>query len=503
MIYWLVGIILVITTLLLLLEIKSRRNYSRNLYIDPDTNETKVIPYRDPLRNQLVGIHRMFTGKLRGKESLKLTRRDVSRDLNGSTKHRLLQNSFLNFHFILIWDADVARTVMFAKDTELGKPNFGGAQERLVGASILLSTGEVWKTHKTALSPAFKWAHIREVMPCFVGIVSELSEHLSKVGKEVEIYPWIQNATLDAIGRGGFGYEFGAMRGDENKSQEIKDYEALMKELENPVHFFGKLSKLTGRSKIMANLFNKFEDFMANLIQKKRESVANMEEDWKPKGILDFLVYSKDGEQLSDKEILRNMNTFFVAGHETTAGALSNAIHLLAENPECQRKAREEVLSVCGTNNPTYDDIQKMEYVHNCIKETLRKCPPAVGVIRSVERDQQVGNLYLTKGALAFVQIYLIHHDPAYWGEDVDSFKPGRFDAEHSKSRHRYAWMPFSIGPRQCIGNNFAMLEMRSFLAVLLQKFEFLPNPNSKEAFGEFVGIVMRPPPNCSLLLKP
>jgi len=144
-----------------------------------------------------------------------------------------------------------------------------------------------------------------------------------------------------------------------------------------------------------------------------------------------------------------------------------------------------------------------MDFVHNCIKETLRLAPPAPAILRQSDRDQQIGDLYLAKGTTAFVHIYAIHRDPQYWGPDSNEFKPDRFLPEHSKDRHPYAWMPFSIGPRQCIGNNFAMLEMRSFLAVLLQKFEFSPDPASKQAFCEFVGIVIQPPPNCTLIAKP
>ena len=506
MLWYILGTLTVIATILVVVDIRKRKYLQRNLYIDADSNVAKPIPFRDPLVAQAVALTRLFSGRARGKKAIEDKKKDFSKDINGSSQLRLLQSSFLNFNFVSIWDADIGRSVLFAKDTDLTKPDFGGLQANLLGDSILQTSGEVWKLHKNALSPAFKWDHIRASLPCFIDIANELAENLKKHSdKPIEIYNWVQRATLDAIGRGGFGHEFHAMREGEERSPEIQNYEALMKEFENPIHIFEKLDKLTGGYNRFKDLMSKFEAFMASLIAIKREAIQNAaakNEEWAPKDILDFLLFSRDGDLLTDLQIARDLNTFFVAGHETTAGALSNTIHFLAENPECQRKAREEVLSVCGNNPPSHEDIQKMEYINNCIKESLRLFPPAIAVARSVEQDQQVGNLFLAKGSLALVHVYLIHHDPHYWGEDVEAFNPDRFTTENSKNRHRYAWMPFSIGPRQCIGNNFAMLEMRSFLAVLLQRFEFEKNPNSKEAFSEFLGIVLRPPPHCTLLLK-
>jgi cytochrome P450 family 4 len=155
----------------------------------------------------------------------------------------------------------------------------------------------------------------------------------------------------------------------------------------------------------------------------------------------------------------------------------------------------------CGNNVPTYDQLKQMEYLERCIKETLRISPPAPIVLRQVREDQQIQNIYVTKGCMVGVHIYGIHHDPEYW-ENPECYDPERFTAENSKKRPPNAWMPFSVGPRQCIGNNFALLEMRCFLARILQSFEILKDPNSKEPFGEYLGTGIHPPPNCTLLFK-
>ena len=506
-IFWIIGLSVVIAGLLGLLDLNLRSKYKKNQFLDESTNTLKPIPFRDPIVMQCINFSRMFTGKIRGRDAVRLAKKDFNTDINGSTKLKLLQNAFMQFRFIVIWDADIGRNISFTKDTDLTKGDFGGIQQRMIGDSILQVIGEEWKHQKAALSPAFKWDTIRSALPHLVEVANELSEILIQKANAgpVEIYPWIQKATLDAIGKGGFGFDFGAMREGSGKSAEIKNYENLTKELENPIHFFQKLDKMRfiGRHKILDEYFTKFEEFMANLIATKREAKEKEGASWEPKNILDYLLVCEETEQLTDLQIARNLNTFFVAGHETTAGALANAIHFLAEHPEIQTRAREEVFSVCGNRAPTFEDIQKMEFGHNCIKETMRLRPPALGSVRFVDHDQQVGNLYLSKGSMTLVHIYMIHHDPTYWGDDVEEFKPDRFNHENSKNRHRFAYIPFSIGPRQCIGNNFATLKMRSFLAVLLQKFEFLPNPECKEPFGEYVGIVLCPPKNCTLLLRP
>jgi len=497
------AVLIIVSTILYYLKLNSL--YQKNFYQTP-SGQTKVIPHFNPLKTQIKGLYDIVTNKIRGRDAF---RRALEQLLVHSEikESKLCQSSFFGMHMILTWNAEVARAILFCKDSELGKPEaFLKLQERLVGDSIFLAVGEKWKAHKTALSPAFKWDHIRSILPKFLSVVDELVSTLkSQVGSNpVELYPWMQKATLEAIASAGFGFEFGALREGSDRTAQIENYESLMKEFQNPIHLFERLDRLTGGYSKLEKLFSNFESFIAALISSKREMISkqSQNESWVPNDVLDYLLWANDHNGLTDQQIARNMNTFFIAGHETTAVSLANLLYFLSENPDIQKRARAEVLSLSGSNPPSYDELKQMDLIDRCIKETLRLRPPAPIVLRKADHDQQVHNLYVNKGALVGVHIYAIHKDPNYW-EDPERFDPDRFLPEQSKNRPPYAWMPFSIGPRQCIGNNFALLEMRCFLARILQAFDIVPDPNSKETFCEYVGTGLQPPPKCTLLLKP
>src|SRR3990167_3176737 len=188
LLYWILGIFIVLGGAVGLLDLKLRKKFIKNRYLDETSNTLKPIPFRDPLFLQCKGLTRLLTGKLRGRDAIRSARDEFSTDVNGSTKLKLIQSAFFNFHFVVIWDADIARTVSFTKDTELTKGSFGATQQRMVGDSILQVTGDDWKHQKAALSPAFKWDTIRSALPHLIEVVNELSEILKEKSKEpVEI----------------------------------------------------------------------------------------------------------------------------------------------------------------------------------------------------------------------------------------------------------------------------------------------------------------------------
>ena len=227
-------------------------------------------------------------------------------------------------------------------------------------------------------------------------------------------------------------------------------------------------------------------------------------------------------------------NDFCRAGHETVAGCMGNTLFLLAQNPSKLRRAQREVDAVFNMLKPgelpTYEQIKEMEFVHACIKESLRMLPPASIVIRDVRRDLECDGYFFQKGTAAAVHVFGMHHNPEYWNEP-EQFIPQRFlkpsspsnspkthrrseeelDAEDDphdgfvdKKRPAYAFMPFSMGPRQCIGNNFALLQMRVELAVLLRNFDFFEDKRDQKYINhEYSGVVMCPAPGARLMVVP
>jgi cytochrome P450 len=181
-----------------------------------------------------------------------------------------------------------------------------------------------------------------------------------------------------------------------------------------------------------------------------------------------LLAQDDDGSDMSDRQLRDEMMTIFLAGHETTAMALTWTWYLLAQHPDVLAKLQAEADAVLGKRAATVADLAALPYNEQVVKEAMRLYPPAPGAARQPVEDVRVGNYTLPQGALINVSIYAAHHDPALY-PDPERFDPERFTPEAEKARHRYAYLPFGGGPRICIGNSFAMMEARLILATMVQ----------------------------------
>ena len=142
-----------------------------------------------------------------------------------------------------------------------------------------------------------------------------------------------------------------------------------------------------------------------------------------------------------------------------------------------------------------------MDYLHNTIKEALRLFPPAPVIVRKAKEDTVIGGYNIPKDSTLALFLYTIHRDPQYW-ENPDQFDPSRFNDENKEKRHRYAWVPFSLGPRQCIGNNLAFMEMKMMLIRILQNFIIENNPNAEKPNVPFMANVVQIHPKATVILR-
>ncbi|XP_044626665.1 cytochrome P450 4B1-like isoform X4 [Equus asinus] len=196
--------------------------------------------------------------------------------------------------------------------------------------------------------------------------------------------------------------------------------------------------------------------------------------------ILDILLGARDedGIKLSDAELRAEVDTFMFEGHDTTTSGISWFLYCMALYPEHQQRCREEVREVLGDRDSfQWDDLGKMTYLTMCIKESFRLYPPVPQVSRQLSKPVSfVDGRSLPAGSLVSLHIYALHRNSAVW-PNPEVFDPLRFSSENVARRHPFAFMPFSTGPRNCIGQQFAMNEMKVVTALCLLRFEFALDP--------------------------
>jgi cytochrome P450 len=208
-----------------------------------------------------------------------------------------------------------------------------------------------------------------------------------------------------------------------------------------------------------------------------------------------------DGHQLSDREIRDQLMTAFLAGHETTATALAWAAWALAADPGLAARAAAEADQVLGTRPPTMADLADLPFLGALVKETLRRHPPVPGVMmrRAIE-DVQIGAWLVPKGSLVTIPFFVAQSDER-WFPQPERFDPGRFLGEAARELPRGAYVPFGAGPRVCIGNSFAAMEMTLALAMLVQRFTLRPAPGQAEPKAR-MQVTLRPAGGLRLVLE-
>lgn len=205
-----------------------------------------------------------------------------------------------------------------------------------------------------------------------------------------------------------------------------------------------------------------------------------------------------DGKQLTDQELRDEVMTLLLAGHETTANALTWTLMLLAQNPEAAAKLGEEVESTLAGRLPALTDLPQLRYTEMVVKESMRLYPPAWALGREVTRDCQVGDYRLSRGAMVYVSQWVVHRDARFF-ENPEQFCPKRWQDNLEQRLPRCTYFPFGAGPRVCIGKAFAMMETTLILAMIAQKFRLMRVAD--QSIELLPSITLRPKQGLKMLL--
>jgi cytochrome P450 len=188
----------------------------------------------------------------------------------------------------------------------------------------------------------------------------------------------------------------------------------------------------------------------------------------------------ESGEKMPQIQLLHEVMTIFMAGHETSANSLNWAFYLLGKNPSIHERLKAEIKTVLGERVPTFEDLKQLPYTQQVVQEVLRLYPPAWGIGRKTLQKDRWGEYDIPANTDVAIVIYLLHRDEKYW-ENPDAFRPERFSPENFSSEQKKAYMPFGGGQRMCIGHHFAMMEMQLIIAMVVQRFHLqLENPQEE-----------------------
>jgi len=293
----------------------------------------------------------------------------------------------------------------------------------------------------------------------------------SNNGKDIDCRGFFSRLTLDLLGNSIFHYDFGRLDGKINSY-----YNSYQNILSLQSRIFGLLESIFP---VLDNLpiphAKSVHDSVDNMKSLFLQMIDERKSGKKFGDILEKLLEAT-GSELSPTELFSNLWIFFVAGHETTATALAWACTCLSAYPAIQERIFQEIIEKVGPESlPTLENLNKLEYLDCFINEVLRLHNPVqILPTRVAIEDVSYNKQLIPKGSLVAIGIDVIHKNPNYW-PDPEKFDPDRFLPENKKGRNHYAYLPFSLGPRQCIGNIFSLIEQRLFLVCLLQKFRVLP----------------------------
>lgn len=333
----------------------------------------------------------------------------------------------------------------------------------LLGKGLLTSEGDFWLKQRRLIQPVFSKSRIAGYGSTMVA-AAERRLALWKTGERRDIHEEMMALTLDIAAKTLFGTEVGG------EAHAVA--EALQVMQDNFLHRFNSfwpppLWLPTPGNLRMRRAARKLDDILYRIIQERRQHKIDNGD------LLSLLLHARDeddGTGMTDQQLRDEAMTLFLAGHETTALVLSWAWYLLAQHPEAERALWAELDEVLAGRTPTVDDWPRLKFTEMIALEAMRLYPPAYTIGREALADCTIGGWHVPRGTTLLLPQWVVQRDPRFFDEP-ERFRPERWGEERIKSLPRFAYFPFGGGPRTCIGNTFAMMEMVLVLATIGQRF--------------------------------
>lgn len=342
----------------------------------------------------------------------------------------------------------------------------GGMLRHLLGNGLLTSEGEFWMKQRRLIQPVFHKQRLNNFVQKIADSTNEMLSSWEEQNEQtLDAYNEMNKVTLDIVGRTLFSTNVKSEFDKVNKALSI-----ILRAVRDRSRFmrFPMWFPLPSHLRIERNR-KVLDETITGIISRRRHETGKFDD------LLTMLMEVEDAdtaERMTDRQLRDEVLTIFIAGHETTANALSFALYLLAKHPEVKTRLQQELKDIFNPNDLTFESLQKLTYTTMVIKEAMRLYPPAWMVPREAAQDTEIGGFKVNKGDKVLTSPYGMHHSERYW-DKPEEFCPERFAPERLKDIHRYAYFPFGGGARLCVGNNFAMMEMQLVLAMICYRFDF------------------------------
>jgi cytochrome P450 len=364
----------------------------------------------------------------------------------------------------LLTNPDYIEQVLADRQQFIKSPGFR-VLKTLLGEGLLTNEGDSWLRQRRLAQPVF---HQKKISG-YGSVMVDYTERMLKSwqdGETRDIHSDMMRLTLSIVMKTIFNSDV-----DDGEAQTVAHaldvamnwFESKRSQGYLVWEWFPRPENISYRQAIAH-----MDETIYGIIQQRRDSKED------PGDLLSMLMNARDEEdnsQMSDKQLRDELATLMLAGHETTANALSWTWMLLSQHPEVRTKLQEELSRVLGGRSPEIADIPQLSYTEKVVKESMRLYPPVSIFGREVVRDAQIGDVTLPKGSIILISQWVMHRSPRYF-DNSETFEPERWDNDLEKKLPRGVYIPFGDGPRVCIGKGFALMEAVLLLATISQRFE-------------------------------
>ena len=383
-----------------------------------------------------------------------------------------------------IHSPDLIEQVLVVDYRKFTKGNLLRRNRLLFGNGLLVSEGDFWRRQRKLAQPAFH----RERINAYGKIMTDCADEMLrnwKDGETRDVHAEMMRLTLEIVTRTLFSAGAGEAQAEKVERALQGAQESVMKRMGQPIKFHDRIPTVANRQ--LGRAVHVMDGIIYGIIRERRKSGAH------PGDLLDLLLQVRDeddGTGMSDKQLRDEALTMYLAGHETTALALTFVFYLLAQHPDVDRKLTAELDSVLAGRPPEPADRARLPYAEWVLLEAMRLYPPVWAVARNAIEDCEIGGHRIPAKTTVIATQWAMHRDPRYF-DAPEEFRPERWADDFAKTLPKYAYFPFGGGPRVCIGNTFALMEGILLMAAVHQRFDL--RPISALPIELFPAITLRP----------